>query len=146
MYISPYRQDDPRRVANLKLCPLRQTPEVINPTNFQLDLPTSFGSTGSKSGVSHWLSKRLLPARDTGPSLIWNYQGLGQLWSTTKILDGGRLNRLARTDWNQSDGIWWLYDDIWWWFSLARQRERVGMSDISDALIKQHLLQPIVVN
>ena len=36
---SPYRPDDTRRVANLKLGPLRQTPEVISPTNFQLDPP-----------------------------------------------------------------------------------------------------------
>ena len=50
MYISPYRPDDPRMVANFKLCPLRQTLEVINPTDFQLDLPTSFGSTGVEIG------------------------------------------------------------------------------------------------
>ena len=37
MYISPHRPDDPRWVAILKLCPLRQTHEVINPAEFQLD-------------------------------------------------------------------------------------------------------------
>ena len=49
VYISPHRPDDPRRGANLKLCPLRQTPEIINHSNFQLDPPTSFGSTGGRS-------------------------------------------------------------------------------------------------
>ena len=39
VYISPHRPDDPRRIANLKLCLLCQTHEVINPTDFQLDPP-----------------------------------------------------------------------------------------------------------
>ena len=60
MYLSPYRPDDPRRVANLKLRPLRQTPEVINPTNFQLDPPTSFGCTGVEIGGLPLISKLLL--------------------------------------------------------------------------------------
>ena len=34
--VSPHRPDDPRRVANLKLCPLRQTHELIFYSNFQL--------------------------------------------------------------------------------------------------------------
>ena len=37
--ISPYRPDEPRGVANLKLCPLGKTTELINPTKFQLDPP-----------------------------------------------------------------------------------------------------------
>ena len=52
MYISPYRPDDTRRVANLNLCPLRQTPEVINPTNFQLDPPLVLGPRGVEVGGS----------------------------------------------------------------------------------------------
>ena len=50
MYISSYRQDDPRRVANLKLCSLRQTPEIINPTNFQLDPPLVLAPRGVEVG------------------------------------------------------------------------------------------------
>ena len=52
-YISPHHPDDPRRVANVKLCPLRQTPEVIILANFQLALPLVLASRGSKFGVSH---------------------------------------------------------------------------------------------
>ena len=39
VYISPHRPDDLRSVANAKLYPLRQTPEQVNPTDFQLDPP-----------------------------------------------------------------------------------------------------------
>ena len=49
MYISLYRPDDPRRVGNLKLRPLRGTPVIINLTNLQLYHRTSFGSTGGRS-------------------------------------------------------------------------------------------------
>ena len=49
LYFTPNRPDNPRRVANFKFCPLRQTSEVVNPTNFQLDPLTSFGSTGGRS-------------------------------------------------------------------------------------------------
>ena len=50
MYISPHRPDDPRIVANLKLCPLGQTPELINHTNFQLDPPLVLAPRGLKLG------------------------------------------------------------------------------------------------
>ena len=54
VYISPRRPDDPRRLGNLKLCWIRQTPEVISPTNFQLDYPHLFLlHGGSKLWVSH---------------------------------------------------------------------------------------------
>ena len=62
-YISPHRPDDPRRVSNVKLYPLRQTPEIVNPTNFQFDRPNSVGWL---HGVLSWLvvsrliSERLL--------------------------------------------------------------------------------------
>ena len=49
VYISPYRSDDPRGGCKLETLPLRQTPEVINSTNFQLDPPTSLGFTGGRS-------------------------------------------------------------------------------------------------
>ena len=49
MFISPHRPDDPRMVANLKLYTLFQTPEVLSPTNLQLDPPpNNVGSTGIK--------------------------------------------------------------------------------------------------
>ena len=60
MHILLHCLDDPQRVANVKLYPLRQTPKIINLTSFQVDHPNSVGYTGVKAGVSYWLSKRLL--------------------------------------------------------------------------------------
>ena len=51
---------DFRRVANSKLCSLRQTPEIINPTNFQLDPHQFWLHGGVEVGVSQRLSKLLL--------------------------------------------------------------------------------------
>ena len=50
MYISPHRPDDPRRVANLKLYPLRQTPYVVNPANFLVDPPLVLAHRGVDAG------------------------------------------------------------------------------------------------
>ena len=49
VYVSPDRPDDPRGVGSLKLYPLRWTPNVLYPTNFQLAPPNSVGSTGDRS-------------------------------------------------------------------------------------------------
>ena len=48
VYISLHRPDNPRCVANLKRCPVCQTPEVINRSNFHRDRPNSLGSTGDR--------------------------------------------------------------------------------------------------
>ena len=50
MYISPHRPDALRRAANLKLYPLRQTPDVSNLTNFQLDPPLVLAPRGVEVG------------------------------------------------------------------------------------------------
>ena len=48
------RADDLRRVSNVKLYPLRQTPETVHPANVRVDPPGGLCSTGgSKLGVSH---------------------------------------------------------------------------------------------
>ena len=51
MYISPRRPDDARRVANVKLYPLRRTPTLVNPVNFRVDPANIVGFTGVKVGV-----------------------------------------------------------------------------------------------
>ena len=51
VYVSSHRPDDPRRVANLKRYSIRQTPEVINPTNFQPDPPLVLAPRGVEFGA-----------------------------------------------------------------------------------------------
>ena len=59
-YLHPIAQATLEWLQMYNFYPLRQTPDVINPTNFQLDPPIELAPWGSKLGVSQWLSKRLL--------------------------------------------------------------------------------------
>ena len=49
VYISAHHPEYPRRVPILKRCPLRQTTEVINPTNFHVDAPLVLAPLGGRS-------------------------------------------------------------------------------------------------
>ena len=63
VYISPPSHKRPQKIANVKLYPLRQTPKLVNATNFQLDPSQQcwlHEGEDSNLGLSHWLSKRLI--------------------------------------------------------------------------------------
>ena len=101
VYISAHRADDPRRVANVKLYPLRQTYQIVYATNFQPQIVNVSGRirTELNNKPTNWLmeliSERLWRSaserRQTHSACMWLIWSRSHLPQCTSLKGSSEL-------------------------------------------------------